>query len=49
MFKIVEIRKTIPQDLPTHWNIYKDDTEIASVWTNAADAQKICDLLNAAQ
>lgn len=47
MFKIFEIRKRIPQDLPTHWSIYKDDTLIASVWTNVNDAQKICDLLNA--
>lgn len=48
MFKVYEIRKHIPQDLPTHWSIYreKDNLLIATIWTNADAAQAICDFMN---
>lgn len=48
MYKVIEIKKEIPQDLPTHWSIYKDDNcdPILTVWTNRAMANQVCDLLN---
>lgn len=48
MFKVIEVKKTIPQDFPTHWSIYKDgvDDPILTVWTKKAVADKICEFFN---
>lgn len=48
MYEIAMYRKTIPQDLPTHWSIYRDDKgdPDITVWTSYDDAKKICDFLN---
>lgn len=48
MYQVVEIKKRIPQDFPTHWSIFKDERyePVVTVWTNKEDADKICEFMN---
>lgn len=51
MFKVYEMKQTIPQDLPTHWNIRHEETltVVLSVWTSRSDADKICNFMNSSE
>lgn len=48
MYHVVEIKKQIPQDLPTHWSIFEDESyePAVTVWTCKEDADKICEFMN---
>lgn len=49
MYEVFEVKQRIPQDLPTHWSIYKLDGSYdpaVTVWTSKEDADKICELMN---